>query len=225
MRQSKMDHESLFQEARMLNTEKWKESLILILNSSTGVEPTTGTPLTPELQKKFTNVVVTLKTTAEALALLGPGSNRESVAEMMQKIRVISDLLTHVRMQSYLRLSGDNRTIVVAEVLYSDPNRRSESLEQNNWCLPGMDIQLIEARALMAVMALVREGSLDSLRRCVCGDWFLAVRSDQRSCSMACRQRKYATNPDFNQKRRERYRNAKKRAAVIAKKAGGRSEG
>lgn len=58
------------------------------------------------------------------------------------------------------------------------------------------------ADAFLTVTQLVERKELDMLRRCDCGKWYFASRSDQKSCSATCRQRRHANSPEFRATRR-----------------------
>jgi hypothetical protein len=65
--------------------------------------------------------------------------------------------------------------------------------------------------ALSGLMELIEQGQLDYLRQCtVCQRWYLAERSDRVVCSKACRQKKYAGNPEYNLQRRKLYARKKR---------------
>jgi hypothetical protein len=60
-----------------------------------------------------------------------------------------------------------------------------------------------EAAALFNLLRLAEAGKLRRVRRCDCGKWLVARRSDQEFCSTRCRQRAFATTEKFKKRRRE----------------------
>jgi hypothetical protein len=64
-----------------------------------------------------------------------------------------------------------------------------------------------EQCAIFAIRRLVNAGRLDRIRRCDCGNWFLAIRTDQLACSGRCRHRHYEQTVEAKTKRREYNRN------------------
>jgi hypothetical protein len=53
-----------------------------------------------------------------------------------------------------------------------------------------------EAGAVESILNLAH-GGLEKLRTCLCGRWYIAKKSDQNSCSGACRRRKYEQTPAY----------------------------
>ena len=72
-------------------------------------------------------------------------------------------------------------------------------------------------KVLSVLIDLMQNGELDYLRQCAnCGKWYVAAKSDQKVCSLSCRQKKFRGNEKYNAQRRENYA-LKKRLKRIRK--------
>jgi hypothetical protein len=56
------------------------------------------------------------------------------------------------------------------------------------------------------IFHLAEEDLLYNIRDCMCGKLFYATRSDQKSCTSACRHKRYEQTEEFKQKRRDQAR-------------------
>ena len=66
-----------------------------------------------------------------------------------------------------------------------------------------------ENGAIDDILRLLKEGQLFRLRRCPsCGNWFDAMRDDQRFCDRKCRQKEHSQSPEFKAKRAGYMRNS-----------------
>jgi predicted nucleic acid-binding Zn ribbon protein len=88
-------------------------------------------------------------------------------------------------------------------------------LIQGSWW--NSDFPAEEASSAALIIELLKHHKFYLLRECiVCGNWFLADRSSQRTCSSACRNREYNSRDEYKAKKREevkkRYYAAKKAA-------------
>lgn len=97
--------------------------------------------------------------------------------------------------------------LTVRPSLYLEPEGRG--LEVRIEAAANQEFSIGVANALLAVVRLIERKELDTLRRCDCGKWYFASRSDQKSCSATCRQRRHARTPEFRTTRRA-YRNTVK---------------
>jgi hypothetical protein len=108
---------------------------------------------------------------------------------------------------------------------------------ENGWSFIWMPLEKLRpeskdlANRLAAIQGLAQAGLLSLVRRCICGKWFAAKRTDQRFHSEGCRQTKYlksdagrATRRDYMRKWRAdekiRNENAKKFAEIRRKRKG-----
>jgi hypothetical protein len=64
-----------------------------------------------------------------------------------------------------------------------------------------------EAAALLNLLRLAETKELPRVRKCHCGRWFLARKSDQEFCSTRCRQKAFSATGKFKQRRRAYMRN------------------
>ena len=71
------------------------------------------------------------------------------------------------------------------------------------------DVQ--EAFMVQYLIDIAGSGNIDRIRECQCGKWLLAVRTDKRYCSEACRKKYHAPSDEQKQKRREWRRDYQKR--------------
>jgi hypothetical protein len=90
--------------------------------------------------------------------------------------------------------------LTVRPWLYLEPEGRG--LEVRIEAEANQEFSWDVANALLAVVQLIEREELDTLRRCDCGKWYFASRSDQKSCSATCRQRRHASSPEFRATRR-----------------------
>jgi hypothetical protein len=88
----------------------------------------------------------------------------------------------------------------VRPCLYLDPEGRN--LEVSMEADANREFSYTVANALLTAVRLIERKELDTLRRCDCGEWYFASRSDQKSCSARCRQRRHASSPEFRATRR-----------------------
>lgn len=66
----------------------------------------------------------------------------------------------------------------------------------------------LRAEGLLGLRRLLQEQALDALRICenpTCKRWFLAKRSDQKSCTQSCRQKIYYATDAFKEARKRNY--------------------
>jgi len=196
--------------------ELLKKRLVMILNYESDSDPMTGQPLTPELRGSVNQLVATVKRTSVNLELLDPltiqSTPLETVNRCKNEIAEINKAFSQVRLVPTVQLAPDGRSLNVVEELYVEPGATlTKALQNRDWKISGTNYTLLEAHAVLAITAFLKDGTLDHLRRCDCGDWFVASRADQKFCSSKCRQRNHAAKPDFNSKRREYYRQLKER--------------
>jgi hypothetical protein len=220
MRQSKIGspfksveqlHSALFQRVHDRN----RETLLMLLNRQDGRHMITGFPFTPETRRRMTEFVTATKRTLSALALMDPitveAPLNSTIERCREEIADLNQVLSQVRLVPEVTLSPNGRSLSVFEQSYFDPEVRLETLEKHGWKATGSNLTLLEHLAVLGVINLLREGAIDSLRRCEeCGTWFYATRADQKFCTSTCRQRNHAAKPDFNNKRRDWYRTKKK---------------
>lgn len=200
-------------------------TLLMLLNQESGRHRMTHQPLTPDLRRRLTRLVVTVKQTDANLAFLEPitfeSDFNSAGLRSKQEIAEINQSFSQVRLIPEVRLAPDGRSIEVVESLYIDPEIRLGNLHEHQWRVCGTDSTLLEAQAVLGLISIVKNGTLDLLLRCDCGVWFIASRTDHKFCSPTCRQRNHAAKPDFNEKRRVYYRNAKDRQTAKLKKEAG----
>jgi len=67
------------------------------------------------------------------------------------------------------------------------------------------------AEQLATIQALAQAGLLSRVRKCACGRWYSAERTDQKFHSAKCRQRRYVKSDAGREKRRLYMRNFRKR--------------
>jgi hypothetical protein len=63
-----------------------------------------------------------------------------------------------------------------------------------------------EAFLIQKLIGFARSGTIDRIRECLCGDWFLAARTDKRYCSGDCRRKYHTPSEKQRERRRERRR-------------------
>lgn len=62
--------------------------------------------------------------------------------------------------------------------------------------------RVVEAFAAHGIINLAKAQKLHRVQLCVCGDWFLAQRDNQRSCSAGCRHKLYEQTEAYKDRRR-----------------------
>jgi hypothetical protein len=62
--------------------------------------------------------------------------------------------------------------------------------------------RLMEAVAAHGIINLAKARKLQRVRLCVCGDWFVGQRDNQRSCSAGCRHKLYEQSETYKKRRR-----------------------
>jgi hypothetical protein len=67
--------------------------------------------------------------------------------------------------------------------------------------------ELWEIVAVQLLLRLADRGALDSIKKCICGVWFIAERRNHQSCSDKCRHKRYEQGESAKQKRRQYMRN------------------
>jgi hypothetical protein len=92
------------------------------------------------------------------------------------------------------------QTLTVRPSLYLEPEGRGLVVRTD--AAANQEFSWDVANALLAVVQLIEREEMDTLRRCDCGKWYFASRSDQKSCSATCRQRRHASSPEFRATRR-----------------------
>lgn len=207
-------HESFKRDAK----DRYIWSLLNVLNCTPS--PLAGVRedrrlFTAESQTKLTDFVVLVKRTVGGLALL-PNLHQDGAKpdyRFANELRDINQILNDVVTVPALQLTWDARGLEAENHVRNDVNAvrragRWPALET------GTNMNWIECEAALGVVELIRRSALDDLRRCDCGTWFIAVRSDQLSCSATCRQRRHAKTPEFKVKRRS-YRKTKAEMAKL----------
>lgn len=104
--------------------------------------------------------------------------------------------------QEIQELLNDYPKWPLVEVSYCD---RRAVLSISDGSGPGR--ALGEQVAAWDIATLTNERRLDSVRQCLCGRWFIALRADQASCSPTCRHKTYEQTDAFKVKRRQYMRN------------------
>lgn len=92
------------------------------------------------------------------------------------------------------------KKLTVRPSLYLEPEGRGLEVRMEE--VANREFTDTVAGALMAAVRLIERKEMDRLRRCDCGKWYFASRSDQKSCSATCRQRRHAGTPEFRAARR-----------------------
>lgn len=64
-----------------------------------------------------------------------------------------------------------------------------------------------EAVVMESLLGLA-QGGISKLHRCTCERWYFAKRSDQKSCSVACRKRKHEQTSEYKKRKAARARAA-----------------
>jgi len=59
----------------------------------------------------------------------------------------------------------------------------------------------LESWTILRVIRLTRDGAINKIRRCSCGNWFFAQHSRRQWCSSRCRHRDYKSTPEWRAKR------------------------
>jgi hypothetical protein len=191
--------------------------LLVVLNNECGTYPPGGEPLTPELRKRVTELLISIKKTLANLELLAPvtlePNTTESVDRGRNDIREINKVLGRILFIPQIQLTLDGRSLEPLEEVFVEPDKTlSAAIESQDWTINSLGCSWLESIAIRNIISLLRNNTIDHLRRCDCNEWFMATRSDQRFCSPTCRQKNHAGKPDFNKKRRAYYKLIKKRA-------------
>jgi hypothetical protein len=148
----------------------------------------------------FNKLVTSLKQIQETLSLKPPLS---SVPNQGGIHTIASHLSQQLKDRCEEEIDEINRLLeklTVRPWLYLAPEGRS--VEVRIEASPNREFSYDVANALLTVMRLIERKELDTLRRCDCGKWYFASRSDQKSCSATCRQRRHARSPEFRATRR-----------------------
>lgn len=67
---------------------------------------------------------------------------------------------------------------------------------------PAEDVWFTEEDAIIAIIDLAREGLLCKIRRCHCGDWFFAKKTNQKFCCVRCQQACFRSSETYKAQRR-----------------------
>jgi hypothetical protein len=68
-------------------------------------------------------------------------------------------------------------------------------------------LAISEKYAVQLLLRLADQGALDSIKKCICGVWFIAERRNHQSCSDKCRHKRYEQGESAKEKRRKYMRN------------------
>jgi hypothetical protein len=121
---------------------------------------------------------------------MNPDQGAAYLNSVMLPLMELRAVFESVRMQPEVCFGEDSRSLVVSYVLCVDAENE-EQMERN--------------AALLGVLDLLHSRRLDYLRRCGCGQWYIATRTDQEFHAQKCRQKSYAQKPEFKTKRSEWY--------------------
>jgi len=143
-------------------------------------------------------------------------ASRKRVARLIGELQSLSELLSQSRMT---QLAVDywmnapreikNQIKKVDELLSQYPTRPVVEISNKDGS-GGLYIEyastggrpLGEQIAVSHIRRIVNEQALDRIRLCECERWYLATRTDQKSCSAKCRHRIYEQKPDAKARRK-----------------------
>lgn len=202
-----------YSELEAINGARRQADLLALLNTKEGFHATSKAPITREMHDRITFATTALKKASDALELLEPNDDKQAFA-ILKQLDPVDDLFRKVRIMPSLGLEIGLRAVRYTEGLAFDRKGPRDPAKLKWKSRSDAELSSLEERALLTLGDLLKSRKLGDLRRCECGEWFLAVRSDQRSHSVTCRMQRYAKSEDFNAKRRARYAAAKKLAAA-----------
>ena len=133
---------------------------------------------------------------------LETGETRPIPQETQRRIKRVFDLVRVVKAFP-IRWSEDSNAEVIAELngilaryptvfkfqtgMFGGEFRRVPK---------GASVDVYEVGVVESILEISRDG-LDKLQTCRCGRWYLAKKSDQNSCSLACRKARHEQTPEY----------------------------
>lgn len=139
---------------------------------------------------------------------------KEYQALISVRVREQADsAVTEAYMLTLLDMSGQlNRLLsqyaVIPQIQPLWPEPHHYFLPADTFSLPTDSMKRIEAKqaevgAVLTIVQLAQRNKLQDVKKCLCGNYFLAGRIDQNYCSVKCRVKAHQSSEEFKAKRRE----------------------
>ena len=217
MRQSKLIKRPTLENIEQLfwdnNRQMRRDTLLSILNRSSGKLSLTGYKFTPDTQARFVRLITLAKQACSALALMSPLDEKTVLNGIDQRCATeraeLNRILANVRLVPVISLATRGREL---EVNYEPSVSRFDEIP--------------EALAILALCDIITSDEVDRLRTCrACPIWYIAGREDKRTCSPKCRQKLLSSTPEFKRKRKKYLKDRDNGKFVVQPKKRGPKKG